>query len=147
MVKGTCSRRGLHLTGQTTINQNVGAVACLNEVADEREVPLRVGCYLHQIEPLRCSAVRVRMVILSLWLKHSTYLVCSRWSEASTSRFNRSSATPLYATHRSGARKRTSTCSTLSRVDSRASLTTGEWISWHMHLQYPQSGRPPCISR
>src|SRR6266849_648620 len=64
------SRRGLHLTGQTTINQNVGAVAGLNEIADEREVPLRDGCYLYQIEPLWCSTVRVHMIILSLWPKH-----------------------------------------------------------------------------
>src|ERR1700719_4641987 len=53
------SRWGLHLTGQPTINQNVGAVAGLHEIADEREVPLWDGRYLHQIESLRCSTVCV----------------------------------------------------------------------------------------
>src|SRR6266700_1504437 len=72
------SRWWLHLTGQTAINQNVGAVAGLHEITDEREVSLRDARYLHQVEPLRSSTVCVHMMILSFWSKYSMCLVCMR---------------------------------------------------------------------
>src|SRR5258708_31550 len=70
------SRWRLHRAWQTTINQNIGAVAGLHKITNEREVHLRDGCYLHQIKPLRGGTVCVHLIILSLWPNHSAYLVC-----------------------------------------------------------------------
>ena len=73
------SERKLYFAGNATINQNVGAVSGLHEIADKGQVYLGDARHLHQVELLWCGTVRVHVLIFPFFPnKTMIYLIRMR---------------------------------------------------------------------